>query len=125
MARRLGALVGLMLAVLAPEANAEILLPPGFTVQVYVTGDGFDTAEGRDSRARAAGGRSRRRRRQRLRRRPRAGPCRQVRSAGQDPRCEPREGAAAAGARARRRRGAVDRRRWLRRGAVGAGPWRN
>ena len=47
MARRLVALVTLMLAVLASEANAEILLPPGFTVQVYVTGDGFDTAEGR------------------------------------------------------------------------------
>jgi len=47
MARRLVALVALMLAVLAPRANAEIVLPPGFTVQVYVTGDGFDTAEGR------------------------------------------------------------------------------
>ena len=28
-------------------APAEILLPPGFTVQVYVTGDGFDSADGR------------------------------------------------------------------------------
>ena len=26
-------------------AGGEILLPPGFTVQVYVTGDGFDTSE--------------------------------------------------------------------------------
>ena len=47
MARRLFTLVALMLTVLASGANAEILLPPGFTVQVYVTGDGFDTAEGR------------------------------------------------------------------------------
>src|SRR6185503_3774314 len=26
-------------------ARGEILLPPGFTVQVYVTGEGFDTSE--------------------------------------------------------------------------------
>jgi DNA-binding beta-propeller fold protein YncE len=40
------ALVALALAV-ASAAEAELLLPPGFTVQVYVTGDGFDTVEGR------------------------------------------------------------------------------
>jgi DNA-binding beta-propeller fold protein YncE len=43
------AIMLMLLAVLmAPTAApAEILLPPGFTVQVYVTGDGFDATEGR------------------------------------------------------------------------------
>lgn len=31
-------------------ASTEILLPPGFTVQVYVTGDGFDSMEARGAR---------------------------------------------------------------------------
>ena len=50
MTRRLVASVALTLAVLTSVAEAEILLPPGFTAQVYVTGDGFDTAEGRVAR---------------------------------------------------------------------------
>src|SRR5947207_1940279 len=49
MARRLLAVTALVLTLagLTTAANAEILLPPGFTMQVYVTGDGFDTVEGR------------------------------------------------------------------------------
>ena len=41
------ALALLVLLVTPATAVAEILLPPGFTVEVYVTGDGFDTADGR------------------------------------------------------------------------------
>ncbi len=41
------ALVLLVLLVTPAAAIAEILLPPGFAVEVYVTGDGFDTADGR------------------------------------------------------------------------------
>lgn len=38
-------------ALLAPAtALAEILLPPGFTVRVYVTGDGFETTSGTGGR---------------------------------------------------------------------------
>jgi hypothetical protein len=37
-------LVAALLAAPGP-AFAEIILPPGFTVQVYVTGEGFDTSE--------------------------------------------------------------------------------
>jgi len=33
------------LVVIPSAACGEILLPPGFTVQVYITGDGFDTSE--------------------------------------------------------------------------------
>jgi len=40
-------LAALVLAGLVTPSGAEILLPPGFTMQVYVTGDGFDTVEGR------------------------------------------------------------------------------
>ncbi len=46
-------LVGFVLAtaLLAPAtALAEILLPPGFTVKVYVTGDGFETTGGTGGR---------------------------------------------------------------------------
>ena len=42
--------LGLALTALTSTADAEILLPPGFSVQVYVTGDGFDTVEGRVAR---------------------------------------------------------------------------
>jgi hypothetical protein len=41
------ALALLVLLVTPAAALAEILLPPGFAVEVYVTGDGFDTADGR------------------------------------------------------------------------------
>ena len=42
---RLG-VASLVLVLLAPTvALGEILLPPGFTVQTYVTGEGFDTSE--------------------------------------------------------------------------------
>src|SRR5881296_816615 len=38
-------------ALLAPAtALAEILLPPGFTIKVYVTGDGFETTGGTGGR---------------------------------------------------------------------------
>ena len=50
MSRRLTALIALFLVVPAAVARAEILLPPGFTMQVYVTGDGFDSVEGRTGR---------------------------------------------------------------------------
>ncbi len=43
--RRLVAVVLLALVVAPVAAQGEILLPPGFTVQVYVTGEGFDTTE--------------------------------------------------------------------------------
>lgn len=36
-----------LLLVTPVAAGAEIVLPPGFTVEVYVTGDGFDTSDGR------------------------------------------------------------------------------
>jgi hypothetical protein len=39
------ALLALLISPVA--AGAEILLPPGFTVEVYVSGDGFDTSDGR------------------------------------------------------------------------------
>ena len=38
-------LIVAMLIVLPGLAFGEIVLPPGFTVQVYVTGEGFDTSE--------------------------------------------------------------------------------
>ena len=34
----------LMLLLVAAPANAEVTLPPGFTTEVYVTGQGFDTS---------------------------------------------------------------------------------
>jgi DNA-binding beta-propeller fold protein YncE len=38
--------LALLVLCLAPAAaSAEILLPPGFTMQVYVTGEGFDTSD--------------------------------------------------------------------------------
>jgi DNA-binding beta-propeller fold protein YncE len=37
--------LALVILALPCAAFAEIVLPPGFTVQVYVTGDGFDTSE--------------------------------------------------------------------------------
>jgi hypothetical protein len=40
----------LVLLVVPAVARAEIILPPGFTARVYVSGDGFDTAEGRAGR---------------------------------------------------------------------------
>src|SRR5260221_1109041 len=43
--RRLLVSVVLALLVAPGAARGEILLPPGFTVQVYVTGEGFDTSE--------------------------------------------------------------------------------
>src|SRR5260370_40473072 len=48
-----GLWAGLVLAaiLLTPEtARAEILLPSGFTVRVYVTGDGFETSGGAGGR---------------------------------------------------------------------------
>jgi hypothetical protein len=36
-----------MVLAFAADVRAELMLPPGFTAQVYVTGSGFDTAEGR------------------------------------------------------------------------------
>jgi NHL repeat-containing protein len=45
--RSLGAGLGLVATLLAPAvALAEILVPPGFTAQIYVTGDGFETPSG-------------------------------------------------------------------------------
>jgi hypothetical protein len=45
--RSLGAGLALGAAVLAPPAAlADIVLPPGFTARVYVTGDGFGAADG-------------------------------------------------------------------------------
>src|SRR6185503_8908767 len=41
------ALALLVLLVMPAAAAGELLLPPGFSVEVYVTGDGFDTADGR------------------------------------------------------------------------------
>jgi hypothetical protein len=41
------ALALLVLLVMPAAALAEIVLPPGFTAEVYVTGDGFDTSDGR------------------------------------------------------------------------------
>src|SRR5215207_6600629 len=39
-------LFAFLLLCLAPAAvTAEILLPPGFTMQVYVSGEGFDTSD--------------------------------------------------------------------------------
>jgi hypothetical protein len=38
-------LVLLLLALVPSAAVAEILLPPGFTMQTYVSGDGFDTSD--------------------------------------------------------------------------------
>jgi hypothetical protein len=40
-----GVLLLLALLIAPSAARGEILLPPGFTVQVYVTADGFDTSE--------------------------------------------------------------------------------
>jgi hypothetical protein len=40
--------LALLVLLLTPAAAlAEIVLPPGFTAEVYVTGDGFDTSDGR------------------------------------------------------------------------------
>ena len=50
MARRLIAVIVLVLLGGVSAADAEIFLPRGFTMQVYVTGEGFDTAEGRLAR---------------------------------------------------------------------------
>ncbi len=46
-------LVGVMAtlsAAMPRAATAEVKFPPGFSVRVYVTGDGFDTAAGRSAR---------------------------------------------------------------------------
>ena len=43
--RALLALISLVLCALPGLAAAEVALPPGFTVQVYVTGEGFDTTQ--------------------------------------------------------------------------------
>jgi sugar lactone lactonase YvrE len=43
--RRLGPVIVALLALVPGLAFAEIVLPPGFTVEVYVTGEGFDTSE--------------------------------------------------------------------------------
>jgi sugar lactone lactonase YvrE len=49
--RRLTTGIAMAAALLAPApALAEILLPPGFTVKVYVTGDGFETTGGTGGR---------------------------------------------------------------------------
>jgi hypothetical protein len=45
--RRFAPLVGLVVALVAVPAAAELTLPPGFTTQVYVTGQGFDTSSDR------------------------------------------------------------------------------
>lgn len=48
---RLGAGLALALCLLlAAAAHAEILLPPGFTIRVYVTGEGFETPTGSSGR---------------------------------------------------------------------------
>lgn len=41
------AIVLLLVLVVPAPAMADILLPPGFAVEIYVTGDGFDTSDGR------------------------------------------------------------------------------
>jgi sugar lactone lactonase YvrE len=43
----INALALLVLLAMPAAALAEIVLPPGFTAEVYVTGDGFDTSDGR------------------------------------------------------------------------------
>jgi DNA-binding beta-propeller fold protein YncE len=49
--RSLGVALALTAALLAPAtALAEILLPPGFTVRIYVTGDRFETTSGAGGR---------------------------------------------------------------------------
>src|SRR2546430_4586393 len=49
--RRLGTGLALAAALLAPAtALAEIQLPPGFSVKVYVTGEGFETTGGAGGR---------------------------------------------------------------------------
>jgi streptogramin lyase len=45
--RRFVLLVGLAVALVTVPAAAELTLPPGFTAQVYVTGQGFDTGSDR------------------------------------------------------------------------------
>jgi hypothetical protein len=45
--RRFPLLVGLVVALAALPAAAELSLPPGFTAQVYVTGQGFDSSSDR------------------------------------------------------------------------------
>jgi hypothetical protein len=45
--RRFAPLVGLVVALATVPAAAELTLPPGFTAQVYVTGQGFDTSSDR------------------------------------------------------------------------------
>jgi hypothetical protein len=42
--------VGALLLCVPGAAEAELLLPPGFTASVYVTGDGFDVGTNRDVR---------------------------------------------------------------------------
>jgi hypothetical protein len=42
--------VGTLLLCVPGAAEAELLLPPGFTASVYVTGDGFDVGTNRDVR---------------------------------------------------------------------------
>ena len=43
-------LVAVALALLPAVAAAEIILPPGFTYRVYVSGEGFDTDASRGAR---------------------------------------------------------------------------
>jgi outer membrane protein assembly factor BamB len=45
--RRFAPLAGLVVALVAVPAAAELTLPPGFTAQVYVTGQGFDASSDR------------------------------------------------------------------------------
>jgi hypothetical protein len=45
--RRFPLLVGLVVALAALPAAAELSLPPGFTAQIYVTGQGFDSSSDR------------------------------------------------------------------------------
>src|SRR5437773_11288500 len=43
--RRAAIALLVVMLVVPTAARGEILLPPGFTVQTYVTGEGFDTSE--------------------------------------------------------------------------------
>lgn len=47
MRRRAVRLAWLVLGLLSSSARAEVILPPGFSAHVYVTGEGFDSASGR------------------------------------------------------------------------------
>ena len=49
MSRAVGLLVSLALVLIAQPATAEMLVPPGFTAHVYVSGQGFMPDAGRDA----------------------------------------------------------------------------